>query len=97
MHVVLLGLVATVRYTQDGQDADQHFFAAEIVDGAFGSGSGPEFAADLDPGKGSYRPLWLPIAEATRVAVHPRALISALEHRGLVDLIRDPLNTVEVG
>jgi len=95
VRVVLRGLVATVLVTREGERSDQHYFAADIIDGDFGSGTGPEFGPDLESARGTYRPTWLSLDEARRRIVHPRALIAALHQRGLADLLRDPLVVVE--
>ena len=95
--VELLGPVGTVELTKDGTESRQHHFAATILSGTFGAGTGPEFAPDLDPAKGSYRATWLALEDAAAHTVHPRALITALHERGLADLLHDPLRVVELG
>jgi 8-oxo-dGTP diphosphatase len=95
VRVVLRGLVATVDVSGPEGVSRQHYFAAEIVQGEFGSGDGPEFAEDRDPAMGTYRPTWLPLDDASGRTVHPRALLEALRHRGVEDLIRAPLSADE--
>lgn len=55
----------------------QFFFLAEQVGGEFGSGSGEEYASDLDPARGSYEPVWMPLAEVSANNVLP-AEVAAL-------------------
>lgn len=71
-----LGLIVTIgrRVAEVAyQDTIQHFFLA-TPRGGFGSGSGPEFGGQYPAERGSYRPLWLPIADFPGVDIHPRAV-----------------------
>jgi 8-oxo-dGTP diphosphatase len=95
VRVVLRGLVATVELAGPDRDSRQHYFAAEIVEGEFGSGEGLEFAEDRDLAAGTYRSTWLSLDDASSRTVHPRALLEALRHKGVEDLLRMPLRAVE--
>lgn len=50
----------------------QFFFLVEQTGGEFGSGAGEEYAADLDPARGSYKPVWLPLKRVTTQNVLPK-------------------------
>lgn len=94
--LVILGRVATIGFRSGGHHSQQHYFAAEIVQGEFGSGTGPEYAENLDSSRGTYHPTWLSLADAASRTVHPRALLEALRTRGVEDLTRAPLRAIEI-
>ena len=51
----------------------QHYYLVEVTGGTFGSGSGEEMTA-APPERGSYRPMWMPLAELLDQPVKPRQL-----------------------
>jgi 8-oxo-dGTP diphosphatase len=55
-------------------DRLHRFFLATIAGGRFGSGQGPEVTGRLAPERGTYRPLWLPVADLARQPVVPREI-----------------------
>ena len=72
--VTLHGLAASVTFAGN----KQYFYAATIIAGAFGNGTGAEFTASPTAEKGSYRPVWLPLSDLTVCGVRPQALAHAL-------------------
>lgn len=74
VHVALGPLAAVV----ERSERPQHYFLATITGGTFGAGTGPEFAADMPPEKGTYRAAWLPLAALPRSDVRPRYVVAAL-------------------
>ena len=76
--VQILGSIGRVVFAPpDGSSRyEQHYFGAEIVEGDFGTGTGPEYAADRDPARGIYEPIWLDLSTdilgvVLTNAVHP--------------------------
>ncbi len=51
----------------------QYYYLAEITGGTFGSGSGKELF-DPPPERGTYRPMWVPVADLLDQPVKPREL-----------------------
>jgi 8-oxo-dGTP diphosphatase len=51
----------------------QYYYLAEITGGTFGSGNGEEMLAPL-PERGTYRPMWMPVAELLDQPVKPHEL-----------------------
>lgn len=49
----------------------QYHFAAEIVGGMFGTGTGAEIVGRTAPERGTYLPVWLPLDELTTRPVFP--------------------------
>lgn len=95
VRVSLLGLVAQVTFVRDGIASRQHYFAAQITGGTFGTGAGPEYSRRADPRRGSYRATWISLEHASQSAVHPRPVVAALIRRGLESLLDDPLDVEE--
>lgn len=50
----------------------QFFFLVEQTGGTFGTGAGEEFASDLDPARGTYDPVWMPLEQAAVQNVLPK-------------------------
>jgi mutator protein MutT len=50
----------------------QFFFLVEQTGGTFGTGAGEEFASGLDPARGTYEPIWMPLAQVTAQNVLPK-------------------------
>lgn len=55
----------------------ESFFVAEIVGGEFGSGQGKEMRGSTSD-RGTYRPVWLPIAELGEQPVLPRSVATLI-------------------
>ena len=51
----------------------QYYYLAEVSGGTFGSGSGKEMLAP-SPERGTYRPMWMPVAELLDQPVVPHEL-----------------------
>ena len=63
-------------------DRIQTFWLASIDGGTFGAGSGPEMTGGMPTSQGTYRPVWLPIAELARATVYPERIADELVARG---------------
>ncbi|HEY5271358.1 MAG TPA: NUDIX domain-containing protein [Anaerolineales bacterium] len=51
----------------------QNYYLVEVTGGTFGSGSGEEML-DSFPERGTYRPMWMPVAKVLDQPVKPREL-----------------------
>lgn len=60
-------MVAEVWY----QGTPQYYFLADLLGGRFGQGTGSEMSSLPDSEKGSYLPIWMPVAELTGHPVLP--------------------------
>jgi 8-oxo-dGTP pyrophosphatase MutT (NUDIX family) len=68
-----LGLQVVIRklaVVADWQGRTQYYFLAELLGGSFGTGTGEEMITPR-PEKGSYQPLWMPIAELSSQPIKP--------------------------
>ena len=79
LQVKILRKIAEVHFKRDLQP----FFLVERTGGEFGTGTGEEYG-EVDSMHGTYRPLWMPLAEVLKENVLPR---------GMVDLIHESLRT----
>jgi 8-oxo-dGTP diphosphatase len=71
-----LGLQVTLKQlvVQFGwQGKWQYYYLAEVTGGTFGSGSGEEMVKPL-PERGTYQPMWMPVADLLDQPVKPREL-----------------------
>jgi len=59
-------------------DRVQDFWLAEIVDGEFGTGTGPEMAGCEDDRDGSRSPTWMSIADIHHHEVYPVCVVAEL-------------------
>ena len=82
-------LLATVQF---GSASLQLYFAATVMGGTWGAGSGEEYAGSLKPEVGTYRPCWLPMRHLLGRDVRPVGLVEALMRS---DDVRWPLQIVE--
>lgn len=64
---------------------DQYYFAAHVLAGTFGTGRGKELLA-ADSKSGSYRPVWLPLAEFAQHQVYPDRLAELVASNALETL-----------
>jgi ADP-ribose pyrophosphatase YjhB (NUDIX family) len=69
LEVVLKKLVARMGW----QGKWQYYYLVEVTGGVFGSGEGEEMLNTL-PGRGTYRPMWMPLAELLNQPVKPRQM-----------------------
>jgi 8-oxo-dGTP diphosphatase len=69
MEVVITKLVAKSTW----QGHDQYYFLVKHTGGLFGTGSGDEILHP-PPEKGTYRPIWMPVASLLDLAVRPRGM-----------------------
>jgi ADP-ribose pyrophosphatase YjhB (NUDIX family) len=69
LEVVLRKLVARMGW----QGKWQYYYLAEVTGGVFGTGRGEEMLDTL-PGRGTYRPMWMPLAELLDQPVKPREM-----------------------
>jgi 8-oxo-dGTP diphosphatase len=77
LRVRALELQAIVHFGQ----SLQLYFRGEVLGGVWGSGDGPEYGPN-DPGRGTYRPVLVPVGELQTLDVRPRALANALAATG---------------
>lgn len=88
-------LVVTVTFP----DHVQGFCLASIAGGAFGTGDGPEYVDERWAGRGTYCPVWLPVADLASEPVYPRdvaTLVLDSENLGWPDgplSLRDRIET----
>ena len=71
--VKIRGLLAVVHFG----DSTQHYFVAEVIGGEFGTGTGSELAS-VDPERGTYRPVWLPVRDLVVRDLRPKPIATAL-------------------
>jgi ADP-ribose pyrophosphatase YjhB (NUDIX family) len=69
LEVVIKKLVARMGW----QGKWQYYYLAEVTGGVFGSGRGEEILNTL-PGRGTYRPMWMPLTELLDQPVKPRQM-----------------------
>ena len=69
LEVALKKLVARMGW----QGKWQYYYLAEVTGGVFGSGRGEEILNTL-PGRGTYRPMWMPLTELLDQPVKPRQM-----------------------
>jgi 8-oxo-dGTP diphosphatase len=50
----------------------QYYFLTRVTGGKFGTGAGPEMQGLYPPERGSYRPVWMPMANLLKENVVPR-------------------------
>ena len=74
VEVRLEALLAVVRFGE----REQFFYAAGITGGEFGAGRGEEFTAERQAGRGTYTPVWRPLAELPLLDVRPREVAAVL-------------------
>ena len=71
-------LVAEVTFP----DRVQTFWLATVAGGVFGTGTGEEMTGQKPPDRGTYRAVWLPLADLVRLPVHPARIAQELATRG---------------
>ncbi|AQQ52628.1 NUDIX hydrolase [Planococcus lenghuensis] len=54
-------------------DGKQFFFTAGLLTGAIGKGTGEEFT-DLERGRGTYEPMWVPIDQLSSLDLRPKRI-----------------------
>ena len=74
VEVRLTGLLALVTF--DG--GEQYYYAAEIVGGVFGTGTGEEMSLTPESPKGTCTPVWVALDELARLEIRPRPLADRL-------------------
>ncbi|MGI8869677.1 MAG: NUDIX domain-containing protein [Mycobacteriales bacterium] len=97
LHLRLTGLTAVVTF----KDSEQHYFAAAIIGGRFGTGTGPEMSSSVSSAGGSHRPTWLELDRLNGVDLRPAALRDCLAgtaadaRRRVTELIETPVRIRE--
>ena len=86
-------LVAEVRFNSNLQ----YYFLARITSGDFGSGMGAEIIGPSSLEKGTYLPVWLPLAGLTNRPVHPRPVAEIVERSPLKGWPAGLLRVVDLG
>lgn len=68
------------------------FYLAQVTGGQFGSGTGEEYVSEFRESIGTYKPVWLSVAEACSVDSRPIELCRALlcEGPGMDTLVSNP-------
>lgn len=69
--------VAHVFLRNNGSTSVQHYLAGRVVRGHLGPGTGPEYSA-AGSGRGTYRPVWVPLSDIAELDVRPRAVADAV-------------------
>ncbi|MGI8405477.1 MAG: GNAT family N-acetyltransferase [Thermomicrobiales bacterium] len=62
--------VATVSFP----DHVQRFYLVSVIGGEFGAGTGPEYSDPARTNRGTYQPVWLPLADIGQEPVYPKAV-----------------------
>ncbi|MFG1816826.1 NUDIX domain-containing protein [Kribbella sp. NPDC049174] len=83
--VKIRGLVAVVHFGL----RTQQYFLAESIGGAFGTGDGPEMTSSAESELGSYRAVWLPVAELAGCDLKPKPIAAALSQAPDPDWLLD--------
>ena len=96
VRVSIVGLVAVVQFDHDFQ----HYFAADVIGGDFGTGTGQEMSGPIDPRRGTYRATWLARPVLIEEDLRPRPLADALQKAPdldalIVDWLRSPQHLIE--
>lgn len=78
LEVRLVGRIADVV----ARDGLQHYYAAEVVSGVFGTGTGEEMNHPPDSAEGTYRAVWLPTNALVAANLKPPAMAEALQAAG---------------
>lgn len=58
----------------------QYYFLTRTLGGTFGTGQGPEMQGLYPPERGSYRPIWMPVASILKENVFPRQVAEIVAH-----------------
>ena len=72
---VHLGALLRVLEVPDGE---QRYFAAKVIGGTFGTGTGTEFSRRRGKTRGQYTPVWIPIEAVSSLDLRPQALKTTL-------------------
>jgi 8-oxo-dGTP pyrophosphatase MutT (NUDIX family) len=75
-----LGLQVAIRrlvVEGDFQGGSQYYFLVDAIGGTFGSGTGEEMLHPK-PEKGTYRPVWMPVAQLLDQPIKPREMAELL-------------------
>lgn len=73
--VKLQGLAAIVNFRL----STQHYYVATPLQGTLGSGTGAEFSSPPTSESGTYRAVWLPLADLTHQDLRPAPIAAALQ------------------
>jgi len=60
----------------------QYYFIIRTISGTFGTGQGPEMIGLYPPERGSYRPIWMPLANLLKENVVPRQVAELVMQNG---------------
>lgn len=74
VRIVVKQLVAEVVYCGD----TQYYFAATVMGGRFGSGTGAEMTGTNAPEDGTYTPVWMSLARLPVEPVYPRGVAALI-------------------
>jgi len=73
LKVAIRRLVAEGNFNGD----PQYYYLVDAIDGTFGTGTGEEMN-HVNPEKGTYQPVWMPIAQLLDQPVRPREMAELL-------------------
>ncbi|MEZ4621647.1 MAG: NUDIX domain-containing protein [Caldilineaceae bacterium] len=74
-----------------------YYFLATITGGTFGSGSGPEMAGAYPAERGTYRAIWMPIADLQREPVRPQAIAELIQQAQAQGWPAAPQQIIDLG
>ncbi len=87
----------------DRPEERQLYYLAEICGGEFGTGTGAEMVGRTPPPRGTYKPVWVSIAQLVDLPGWPRPLFKLIARRGEGDwpdtaiLLDDPGSSPDTG
>jgi 8-oxo-dGTP diphosphatase len=73
LQVVILRLAVVA----DWQEHSQYYFLVDAAGGTFGAGAGEEMNHPR-PEKGTYQPVWMPVAQLLNLPIKPRVMAEQL-------------------
>jgi 8-oxo-dGTP pyrophosphatase MutT (NUDIX family) len=91
VNVRVLRLVAKVWFRGN----PQFHFLVEQMGGEFGTGAGEEYSPERDPVRGSYKPIWMPLAEVPAKNVLPRSVADLVIQSHPKDWPLEPITITE--
>jgi 8-oxo-dGTP diphosphatase len=78
-------------------DKMQYYFLTRITGGKFGTGIGPEMQGLYPPERGTYHPVWMPVANILKENVVPREVAEIVSRSSRQGWSRDVITLNEDG
>ena len=75
----------------------QYYYLTHITGGKFGTGAGPEMQGLYPPERGSYHPVWMPLADLLKENVVPREVAGSVANSSRQGWPRDVITLHENG